>query len=86
MTGQYQENVFQSHQHELLTERTIFLEFDSNGAIPLLKKKSFPLRFYSVNVTKPAVSADFITFTEEILNGKLHFLCSVQNIKTIHFP
>ena len=25
------------------------------------------------NVTKPA---DLVTFTEEILNGKLHFLCS----------
>ena len=23
-------------------------------------------------------SADFLTFTEEILNGKLHFLCSVN--------
>ena len=24
----------------------------------------------------PQLPADFITFTEEILNGKLHFLCS----------
>ena len=23
-------------------------------------------------------TADFITFTEEILNGKLHFLCSAE--------
>ena len=29
-----------------------------------------------VNVTKSAVSADLVTFTEEILRGKLHFLCS----------
>ena len=25
----------------------------------------------------PFVPADLVTFTEEILNGKLHFLCSV---------
>ena len=30
----------------------------------------FPLRISSVNVTKS------VTFNEEILNGKLHFLCS----------
>ena len=39
----------------------------------LHKKRSFPLRISLVNVTKSAVSK----FTEEILNGKLHFLCSV---------
>ena len=37
------------------------------------KKRSFPLRISSVNAT-----AGLVTFTEEILNGKLHFLCSVQ--------
>ena len=26
----------------------------------------------------PQFSADLVTFTEEILNGKLHFLCSVS--------
>ena len=36
----------------------------------------FPLRIYLVNVAKSVVSADLITFTEKILNGKLHFLCS----------
>ena len=40
----------------------------------LLRKRSFPLRISSVNVTP----ADLVTFTEEILNGKLHFLCSVR--------
>ena len=43
----------------------------------LHKKSSVPLRMFSVNVTKSAVS----TFTEEILNGKLHFLCSVNRSK-----
>ena len=39
----------------------------------LYKKWSVPLRISSVNV-----SADLVIFTEEILNGKLHFLCSEQ--------
>ena len=38
--------------------------------------KSFPLRFSSINVTKSEI-ADLVAFTEEILNGKLHFSCSV---------
>ena len=33
-----------------------------------VKKWRFSFRIYSVNV-------DLVTFTEEILNGKLHFLC-----------
>ena len=40
----------------------------------LQKKWSFPLKISSVNMTKP----DLIIFTEEILNGKLHFWCSVK--------
>ena len=40
------------------------------------QKISFPLRISLVNLTKSA--ADLGTFTEEILNGKLHFLCSVK--------
>ena len=27
----------------------------------------------------PQFAADLVTFTEEILKGKLHFLCSVSN-------
>ena len=30
-----------------------------------------------VNVTKSQFTADLVTFTQEILNGKLHFLCNV---------
>ena len=40
----------------------------------LHKKRSFSLKISSVNVTQSAVSCSF-TFTEEILDGKLHFLC-----------
>ena len=29
----------------------------------------------------PQFPADLVTFTEEILNGKLHFLCSVLFLK-----
>ena len=43
---------------------------------PLHKEWSFPFKISSVNVTRSAVSCGF-TFTEEIFNGKRHFLCSV---------
>ena len=29
----------------------------------------------------PQFPVDLVTFTEEILNGKLHFLCSVKSIR-----
>ena len=35
---------------------------------------NFPLRISSVNVANMQFPADLVTFTEEILNGKLHFL------------
>ena len=36
----------------------------------------FSFKGSSVNVIKSAGNWDLVTFTEEILNGKLHFLCS----------
>ena len=33
--------------------------------------------FFSKCVQIPQETADLVAFTEEILNGKLHFLCSV---------
>ena len=48
-----------------------------NDFFTLHKKWSFPLKISSVNVTKSA-------FTDEILNGKLHFLCSVITENTFH--
>ena len=30
----------------------------------------------------PQETADLVTFTEEVLDGKLHFLCSVVFIQT----
>ena len=47
--------------------------------ITLHIKWSCPLRISSVNVTNPQETADLVTFTEEILNVQLHFLCSVMN-------
>ena len=44
----------------------------------LHKKWSFPLRISSINLTKSAGNCDLVTFTEEILHGKFHFLCSVS--------
>ena len=43
------------------------------------QKMKFSIRISSVNVTKFA-GANLVTFTEEILNGELHILCS-----DIHF-
>ena len=42
------------------------------------KKMKFPIPSKDIfgNVTKFAGTADLVTFAEEILNGKLHFLCS----------
>ena len=37
---------------------------------------SFPLRIFSGNVTKSVETADLIICTEEILKGKLYFLCN----------
>ena len=33
----------------------------------------------------PQEATDFVTFTEEILNGKLHFLCSVHVPRWVTF-
>ena len=40
------------------------------------RKWSFPLKIYSENMNFPA---DLVTFTEEILTGKLHFLCGDES-------
>ena len=32
----------------------------------------------------PQDSADLVTFNEEIINGKLHFLCSVITTKDVN--
>ena len=40
------------------------------------QKRSFQLKIFSVNMTKSAVTADWVQFTGEIVRGKLHFLCS----------
>ena len=61
-----------------------FQNFNWRQLFSLHKKWSFPLRISSVNVTKSAFFCRFpafpafsaVTFTEEILNGKLHFLCN----------
>ena len=42
------------------------------------QKMKFPLRISSVNVTK-----SLVTFNEEILNGKLHFLCSARQKRRV---
>ena len=45
--------------------------------LTLHKKWSFPLKTSSVR-PNPQKIADLVTFTEETLHGKLHFLCCVN--------
>ena len=45
------------------------------------KKWTFPLRISSVNVIESAIYADLVTFTVEILSGKLHFLRAVSIVR-----
>ena len=58
------------------TQMPISLHFVS-ARVFTAQKWSFPLRISSVNVTKSPENCDLVIFTEEILNGKLHFVCSV---------
>ena len=52
------------------------LESESTLIVSTAKKQNFPLRISSANVAKPHLTEDLVTFTEEILNGKVHFLCN----------
>ena len=56
----------------MVSDRTISLRVAHVATTVLIlhKKRSFPLRISSVNLTKSAAS---VTFTEKILYGKLHF-------------
>ena len=46
---------------------------------PVHKKWSFLFRISSANVTKSVGNCSLVTFTEEILNGKVYFLCSAHD-------
>ena len=48
------------------------------------QKLSFPLRILLVNVTKSAVPTDLVTFTKEILNGKIIFLDNEERFLETH--
>ena len=54
----------------------IFTQSECLDLLPFIFHACFPLRISSVNVTKSAGNCGLVTFTEEILNGKLHFLGS----------
>ena len=74
-------NVSQIHLFRIFTNvlsnyKAIFAPlFDQPTESSLHKKWNFPLRISSVNTTpNPQFPADLVTFTEEVLDGKLHFL------------
>ena len=82
--GQNRSNYYQSQQRKLSPEEEhIQKQINKYELITKLTSgntknfASFPLRISSVNVY-PQFSEDLVTFTEEILNGKLHFLCKLD--------
>ena len=42
------------------------------------QKMKFSIKDVFSKSPNPQISADLVTFTEQTLNGKLHFLCSVS--------
>ena len=48
--------------------------------LTLHRKWGIPWRISSVNVTKSAGNCRLVTFTEEFLNRRLHFFCSVTGL------
>ena len=82
------------HFHSSLSSESVTLEtcMNSQKLYSLIKSSSFfnttqkmkfLIKVSSVNVTKSEVSCEFGHITEEILNGKLHFLHSVSYITWI---
>ena len=52
---------------------------DHKPDAPIIHKFLVSVLTTKVAENFPLETADFITFTEEILTGKLHYLCSVVN-------
>ena len=76
----YQCNVFAKYERVILSEMHLFENSCSVGYVlqksenPQHKKWNFPLKIYPANVTK----SDLVTFSGEILNGKLQFFCNFK--------
>ena len=64
-----------------ISSKIPYISYDNSRKIVnmSLHKKCFPLGFYQQMWPNPQLPADLVTVTEEILNEKLHFLCSVSN-------
>ena len=61
------------------------MELENNYIFYAAQKINFSVDFVSKCHQIPQFLADLITFTEEILNGKLHFLCSVNVAPILKF-
>ena len=51
-----------------------------NDVFNTAQKIKFSIKDFFRKCTVPQFTVDLVTFTEEILNGKLHFLCSVRSL------
>ena len=61
-----------------------------NDVFNTAQKRKFSIKDFFSKCIVPQFTVDLVTFTEEILNGKLHFLCSVRSlvkvsINQVHF-
>ena len=74
--------IVKNGQNVLTPERDKNFSQGKVDAITLQKKRSFPLRISSVNVTQSAGNCGFGYIYRIILNKKLHFLFSVNCAKS----
>ena len=71
-----------SYGNETSTDRltvAILRETSSHGATETAQKMKFSIKDFFSKCGRIQFPADLVTLTKEILNGKLHFLCSVIN-------
>ena len=59
--------------------RLLFILVSDTQIAPTAQKMKFSNRISSINVTKSSGHCNLVTFAKEILNGKLHFLCSAHS-------
>ena len=77
----YNENKTFSLSCVILRKKTQFLFIVDNCYTSLNKKKRIFIKDFSSKCDQIRRPVNLVTFTEEILNGKLYFLCSEFSLK-----
>ena len=68
---------------KLLFGKIWLRKINSDRAITTTQKMKFSIKDIFSKCDQIRSPADLVTFTEKILNGKLHFLCSVLFLRQI---